>query len=88
MSAFGFPIVALNSSHHGEVGDKSADSTTVDDSGGKAGEPTTVGKMDAAAIVDFPREGISASEFSRESLSPLLEVIETFLTKACANEKK
>lgn len=81
MSASGLSVGFLDSCHHGEVGDKTADSTTVDDSGARAGEPTTVGKMDAPATVHSLGTGISASD------SELLSVTETSLTEAWVNEK-
>jgi len=87
--AFSFSTAFEDTSHHGEVGDKTADSTTVDDSGATELEPTTVGKMDVAAAVGegMITVGGQLSDLLLEALLLLLllEDTETSLTEACAN---
>ena len=89
MLAVSFSTAFEEKSHQGEVGDKTADSTTVDDSGATELEPTTVGKMDVAAAVGegMITVGGQLSDLLLEALLLLLlEDTETSLTEACANE--
>jgi hypothetical protein len=86
--AVSFSTAFEEKSHQGEVGDKTADSTTVDDSGATELEPTTVGKMDVAAAVGegMITVGGQLSDLLLEALLLLLlEDTETSLTEACAN---
>ena len=88
MLAVSFSTAFEEKSHQGEVGDKTADSTTVDDSGATELEPTTVGKMDVAAAVGegMITVGGQLSDLLLEALLLLLlEDTETSLTEACAN---